>query len=50
MGLYVVKVTSHLVAAAAGIMPTPTAAANVSPVTRHAAVFRILPMRWISPE
>jgi hypothetical protein len=31
-------------------VPTAAVAANVSPATRHAAVFRILPMRWISPE
>jgi hypothetical protein len=42
--------TLHLVAASAGIVPTAAVEADASPVTRDAAVFRILPMRWISPE
>src|SRR3954470_16978433 len=50
IGLYVLKVRSHLVADSAGIVLTATVAANASAITRHAAVFRILPMRWIPPE
>ncbi len=51
IGLYVWKVALHRVAAPAGIVVTIAAvAANASPVTRDAALFRILSIAVILPR